>query len=214
MATIGVDIDSTLYDFETPFRDAFFKLAKEQEDSDTMQLLLKGAYHVWDEWRSPADVCGLDMFLQALDIVHSDECILSRKPFEGSVETLQALHNEGHRLRYISNRRPESSAATKQWLEEAGFPVRDPESVVCMMDSKKAHLRDCMYLIDDRPRTLVEFVYGTVHPVKAFGLMYPYNRALTDIPSVYLALTWSGLNHYLVRENVLNEVAYEPLEVS
>jgi FMN phosphatase YigB (HAD superfamily) len=54
MAKIAVDIDSTLYDFETPAREAMFKLYKETGDL----VYKEGAYHPWTEWRSPADVLG------------------------------------------------------------------------------------------------------------------------------------------------------------
>lgn len=208
--TIAVDLDSTVYDFESPFRDAMFILARETGDP----AYLKGAYHIWDEWRSPADVCGMDMFEKALALVHSDECISSRRPFDGCVDTLRALHHNGYKLRYISNRSYDAFSATKNWLDNWGFPIDKNESLICTMASKSTWLADCQYLIDDRPRTLVDFVYSDPRRDKlAFSLMYPYNRGLTDIPNIYLAPTWSGLNHYLVSQHLLNYIAYDPLGV-
>lgn len=215
MSLVAVDIDSTLTEFETPFRDAFFKLAKEAETEEEAELLIKGAYHVWDEYRSPADVCGKELFQQAIDLVHSDECIVSRHPYEGSVATIQALVESGHNIRYISNRNPDSYKATYDWLWQKGFPIEGPHELLCITAAKNTYLAGCRYLIDDRPRTLVEFVYGDTHRRrKAFALLFPFNRALTDLENIFLAPTWGGLNAYLVREGVLSEPAIEPLEVS
>lgn len=213
-ATVAVDIDSTLYDFETPAREAFAKLAEERGDKS----LLRGAYHPWTEWRSPADACGLEVWLDAIAMVHANDVILDQTPFPGSVETCAALVSEGYDLLYVSNRATESYDATLEWLHNCGFPQAD--SLICnQFSDKKAALADCRYLIDDRPKTVVEFVFdydwalrkGAEEPRKAFVPAYPYNQNLTDIPNVYLAPTWAGLNSYMVSKGVLSEPAYRAL---
>jgi hypothetical protein len=217
MAKIAIDIDSTLYDFETPAREGFLKLAQERNDKE----YFKGAYDAWMEWRSPADSMGVDVWLEVIKLCHDAEVIQQQVPFTGAVETCQALINEGHTLMYISNRLTESTEATIDWLNEWGFLPTGEEEIVCMMNDKKRYLVDCQYLIDDRPKTLVEFVYdwdwnGPLHKNlhserrKAFGLKYPYNQALTDIPNVYLAPTWAGIGFYLVGKGVLSEPAVTP----
>ena len=45
---------------------------------------------------------------------------------------------------------------------------------------------------------------------KAFVKGYPYNQALTDVPNVYVAMDWYGINEYLVRKGVLSEAAAVP----
>lgn len=289
MAKIAVDIDSTLYDFSTLCREGFLRLARDRGD-DTLK---RGAYNAWTEWRSPVDASGLQPFLDVLDYCHDNDVILSQTPFLGAVETCQALANEGHELLYISNRRVESTQATREWLEDWEFPLSavcpnstnsdvcsDPDcdfgcgehKLLCMMDEKAEHIADCQYLIDDRPRTVIDFVYdfdwesrlrrqhgritrlgpgegepfyeesvaglqtvldfyydgeGTtdaytkLHAIhnkaadqyvsdnrrRAFVLAYPYNQNLTDIPHLYLAPTWAGLNDYLVGKGVLSKPA-------
>lgn len=269
MAKIAVDIDSTLYDFSTLCREAFIRLAHERDD----RSLLRGAYAAWTEWRSPTDACGVQPFLDVLDYCHDNDTILAQTPFSGAVETCQALAAEGHDLLYISNRRVESTAATEEWLKQWKFPLSEDEhELLCLMDEKRDHIAECQYIIDDRPRTVVDFIYdyewetrlrseakriaslgpnedepyydeamGAMSEAldlfyaeqdnteafekyrelcelaaekyvsntcrRAFVLAYPYNQNLTDIPHLYLAPTWAGLNDYLVGKGVLSKPA-------
>jgi hypothetical protein len=238
MAKIAVDIDSTLYDFETPAREAFFALAEKYDDPTIRQ----GAYHPWTEWRSPADVCGVPIWLEAIALCHDADAILQQVPFAGAVETCQALAYEGHELLYISNRATEAEDATYEWLVRNGFlnsvlsacPGLERAELVVTTGDKTPYMRDCQYLIDDRLKTCVEFVYdfewretfgkvvlstdGTSTAItyppeqarKAFVKAYQYNQAATDIPGLYLAPTWSGLNIYLQSKGVLKERAVLP----
>lgn len=232
MARIAIDCDSTVYDFETPAREAFTKLAEERNDKS----LLRGAYDPWTEWRSPADVCGLEVWLDVIELCHRDEIILAQRPFNGAVETCQALADEGHDLMYISNRATESAQATHDWLFDWGFPLTDGilegeeyhsgHLLKVLSTDKKPLLKNCQYLIDDRPKTVIDFIYdydwqnehGPMHGDdslvrRAFVIAYPYNQALTDIPHIYLAPTWSGINQYLVSKGVLSKPAYHALGV-
>lgn len=203
MSKIAVDLDSTLYDFETPMRQAFFDLAVETGDED----YFKGAYASWDEWRSAADLCGFDAFKEALDRVHADEIILTRTPFEDAAKVLTSLYHEGCEFVYITARDEKCHDATEQWLSE-NFPQG---SLICSHEDKVSQTFDCRYLIDDRTRTMVEFIYrsgeGGWEPGtrKVFGKMYQNNRNLTDIPGIYMAHTWAGIAYYLEREGVLHD---------
>ena len=235
MAKIAIDIDSTLYDFETPAREAFTKLANERND----RTLFQGAYSPWTEWRSPADVCGLEAWLDAIELCHSEEIILAQRPFNGAVETCKALANEGHDLLFISNRAIESAQATHDWLQEWEFPLdggilegeeyHGGHALKVLSTDKKPLIKDCQYLIDDRPKTVVDFIYdldwqnrfGPMHDDainpdlkrRACVIAYAYNQALTDIPHLYLAPTWAGINQYLVSKGVLLAPAYHPLGI-
>jgi hypothetical protein len=220
MSRIAVDIDSTLYDFETPAREAFLTLAEKYDDPTIRQ----GAYHPWTEWRSPADVCGVDIWLEAIALCHDADAILQQVPFAGAVETCQALVREGHELLYISNRATEAEDATYEWLFQNGFLFSEegfgPTELVVTTGDKKPYMESCQYLIDDRLKTCIEFVYDFDWKVasnqypdsarKAFVKAYQYNQAATDVPGLYLAPTWSGLNIYLVSKGVLKERAVLP----
>lgn len=270
MANIAVDIDSTLYDFETPAREAFTKLAEQKNDP----TLNRGAYDPWTEWRSPTDSCGLEIWLEAIALCHDADVIEAQIPFAGAVETCNALRDEGHQLLYISNRAAESTEATQRWLDRWGF-LEDESELVTTTGDKKKYIDHCQYIIDDRPKTVIDFIYdwdwttkikaGADHirragpnpddpryeehiasleaaldayyasdrPAtkqelskieeineaaakafvennsrRAFVLSYPYNYNLTDIPHLYLAPTWAGLNTYMVKKGVLSKPAH------
>lgn len=236
MARIAVDIDSTLYDFETPARDAMLKLYMETGDP----VYKEGVYHPWTEWRSPADVLGLDRWLKAIGLCHQADVIEAQVPFDGAVETCQALMTEGHELLYISNRATESAIATQRWLRNYEFlpdeffsydmsnrfergdnPVH---GLVVTMGDKRPHIANCQYLFDDRLKTCVDFVHDPYWQLehgfrgeegalerKAFVKAYGYNQAGTDLPGMYIAPTWAGLNEYLVTKGLLSKEAFIPL---
>jgi hypothetical protein len=212
MGVIGVDIDSTLYDFEQLARNEFLKHAREQGDKSVQ----RGAYITWTEWRSPTDACGLDVWLEVIDRCHADESILAQQPFDGAKDVLWELYLAGNDLRFISTRDTRCTEATQTWLTACGFPEGE---LICTMDNKIPHLRDVQYLIDDRPKTIVEFIYdfdwknryGSTNADKqrkAFALAFPYNINLTDVPNLYLAPTWYGIHNYLIDKGVLKEAEY------
>lgn len=142
--------------------------------------------------------------MEALAIVHSPEVIKAQRPYESAEEVLITLSKE-HDIFYISNRAPKSQDATEEWLFDLNnFPKAE---VICIMEDKQPYLVDCQYLIDDRCKTLVEFVFNKEwvgRKRQAFGLAFPYNQNLTDVPNIYLAPTWLGLKFYLERKGVLN----------
>jgi hypothetical protein len=177
----------------------------------------------WTEWRSPTDSLGLEKWLGVIAMVHDSEVIRRMTPFPGAVATCQALMEEGHHLLYISNRATEAQEATYDWLLDCGFLRADDDpavDVLCTNENKAPYMAECQYLIDDRPKTVIEFVYShdwawrqngvAEFQRKAFVKGYPYNQALTDIPNVYVAMDWYGINEYLVRKGVLSEAAAVP----
>lgn len=225
MATIAVDIDSTLYDFDTLAREASLKLWQETGDEDYR----RGIYYSSEDWRAPAELLGFEKWVnQVIGRCHDDEMILKQVPFNGAVETCQALLDAGHSLIYISNRKTETEDATREWLVNNAFlpPDQDAKLVVTEGD-KRPFIREAQYLIDDRLKTCVEFVYdyewqfvfgqrGVVKaPMnrdrRAFVLKYAYNQNATDIPGLYVAPTWAGLNVYMHRKGVLPELAVEAM---
>jgi hypothetical protein len=212
-AKFAIDIDSILYDFSTPAREAFLKLSETTGD----RSLLRGTYVSWVEWRTPADVCGLEMWMEVISMCHAPEVILRQKPFAGAVDTLQALVGQGYDLMYCSNRNEEAADATRQWLQQEGFPLGDHVEVRCTMEDKVTYLAECQYIIDDRPKTLIDFIHSpnwdqAKGERKGLSIMYEYNRALTDIPNIFLSPTWAGLAGWLVRKNFLPTPPHTALE--
>ncbi len=215
MATFAVDVDDTLYSFGQLARQVVCEEAARTGD----EQLRAAAYAPWTEWRSPPDHMGLDVWLDIIEKCHTDEMIWSQVPYPGARDTLWNIFNSGHDLVYISNRREDSHGSTSAWLENNDFPNAaftdgDRVSLVCTTGDKTPHVSHCQYLIDDRPKTLVEFVYnydwknkwGSTNEEmrrKGFGLHSEYNRALTDVPGVFLAPNWTLLASHLVRKSII-----------
>jgi 5'(3')-deoxyribonucleotidase len=203
MAKVAVDIDSTLYDFGVLALDMLTKVAIERGDKE----LQKGVYHSWNEWRAPSDVINDELWLEIIGLCHQDNVILDQTPFNHSVDVLRRIFNAGHDIVYISNRAKKTYKATYEWLVKHGFP--QAKSLVCTEENKLPLIVNCQYLIDDRPKTLVQFVYDNnwhgkmLDERKGFGLFYEYNRSLTDVPGVYLAPNWALLEKYIEEKSDL-----------
>jgi hypothetical protein len=206
VAKIAVDIDSTLYDFCGLACRIMGQLAEERGD----ERLRNAAYSTsWTEWRTPIDLAGAEAWQEVVDICHKPAIITDQVPFPGATGALWQVSRAGHEIVYVSNRNPSTHTPTWVWLEAMGFPMPTNGALadlLCHTEDKLASIRDCQYLIDDRPKTLVHFLhspwFGTdVSPKhfarRAFGLVTPYNRGLTDVPGIYLAPNWDLLGRYL-----------------
>lgn len=200
---IYCDLDGTVVDFSAQARKVWMELAQQKGDGS----LLRGAYMTWNEFRSPRDVCGDNVWREIVDKVHSDDSILAQPVLD--VDCVEILNKiaENYELYFISNRRPDSYEATHKWLEKN---FKGWVDLICTEANKNDIMEDGRYLIDDRPRTIVEFRYQyTWHfserntgPRKVFSLLTDYNRNLTDIPNVFLAPNWKGLDYYFKREGI------------
>jgi hypothetical protein len=196
MSVVAIDIDETLYSFDEEIRETFFELAIERGE----KVLLKGAYSLNQEWRNLTDVLGTEIALEAIDRVHSRQQEMT--PFKGAVETVCELA-ENHRIKYVTSRLSRYWDSTDYWLSKNGFPEGD---LVCSTHDKREHLLECQYLVDDRPMTIINFLFDKEWDGpqrKAFGLWRAYNHNLTDIKNVYLAPNWVGLAYYLKRKEVI-----------
>jgi len=202
MSKVAVDIDDSLYDFGGLAQEMIIQLATETND----KRLQKAAYSTWNEWRTPNDVLE-DEWQTIIDMCHRDHVIRSQMPFKNAVTTLRKIFDMGNDIIYISNRSEDAYDATNEWLQMHGFPQSG--SLVCTTEDKASFIYDCQYIIDDRPKTLVEFVYDsnwqeeTTPARKGFGLFCEYNRALTDVPGIYLAPNWTLLEKYIEEKSDL-----------
>lgn len=206
---IAVDVDDTLYPFGDAVREEFFRMAVEKDDKS----ILKGAYAPFTEWRSLSDSLEGDLVYEAILRVHDKA--LKQTPYKGAEEALWGLVDSGHEIVYITSRLEKYFDDTLEWLYAQGFPYAVSDSLICSQGSKMPYIRDCQYLIDDRPETVVDFVTDYTwqrsrslnenpdQARKAFGLWFPYNQALTDIKNVYLAPNWYGISYYLKRKGLI-----------
>jgi len=207
MATVAIDVDDTL---------ARTILADEAAKTGS-DVLKAAAYAPWTQWRTPPDMMGLEEWLRIIDLAHDEDMILQQEPYSNSVAICHQLA-EQHEIVYVSSRNTERYDATLQWLQECDYP---DGVLTCSGHDKTKHLQSCQYIIDDRPSTLVRFVYdydwknkfGSTNKQMeriGFGLQTEFNGALTDVPNIYLAppMNWLLLKHYLVKTGVLADTPY------
>ena len=202
MSKVAVDIDDTLYCFSSLAQDMMIKIILERGEN----IFQRGAYHSWNEWRTPADLLEGE-WQSIIDMCHRDHVIRSQMPFKNAVTVMRKIFDMGNDIIYISNRSEDAYDATYKWLQAHGFP--QSKSLVCTTEDKSQFIEDCQYIIDDRPKTLVQFVYDhnwhgkMIDDRKAFGLLCEYNRALTDVPGIYLAPNWTLLEKYIEEKSDL-----------
>jgi hypothetical protein len=202
MSKVAVDIDDSLYSFNQLAQEMMTKVAIERGD----KVFQSGAYSTWNEWRTPNDLLE-EEWQEIINLCHRDHVIRSQVPFKNAALTLQKVFDMGNDIIYISNRSEDAYNATYDWLVENHFPMA--KSLVCTTEDKAPFIADCQYIIDDRPKTLVEFVYDynwqeeATAARKGFGLFCEYNRALTDVPGIYLAPNWTLLEKYIERKSDL-----------
>jgi hypothetical protein len=205
MSKIAIDIDETLYSFDTAIRNAFFEMAIKADDKSILRL----AYSNNHEWRNLVDH-DAKLAYEAIEIVHTASN--SYQPFPDASWVVEQIAEAGHEIIYIGSRKQEHWNTTKEFLNWNDFPEGE---LICAdpAQSKIPMIWDCQYLIDDRPKTILEFLYdddwsyNSMDPDnperKAFALWRPYNQNLTEVPNLYLAPTWRGLAYYLERKGVI-----------
>lgn len=215
MANIAVDVDDTLYSFSVLARTKLVEMYKETGDKDYKEA----SYGPWMEWRSPPGILGVDKWLKVIDRCHTEEEILKQSPFPYCKDVLRRLEEAGHELVYVSTRNPEAFFATATWLRENDFPEGH---LTCAYGDKTEATRDCKYMIDDRPKNLLQFVYdyhwthrhgvlNVEHQRIGFALKTEYNFQLTDAPNIYLAPDWNMLQYYLEKKGLIDAVANESI---
>lgn len=205
MAKIGVDVDDTLYSFANLARGVLAAEAAKTGD----KKLEAAAYASWPEWRTPVDLLGVEEWLRIIAICHDEEMIRQQQPYQGAADLLTELAVD-HELVYVSSRDRERYVATREWLTTNLFPAGN---LICVDGDKKEALAGCQYLIDDRPRNLIDFIHDPYwfaangNTRKGFGLMTEFNRALTDVKNIYLVPpgNWNMMRHYFVKTGVLKE---------
>lgn len=213
---VALDIDDTLYSFGDLSRGIL-----SEEAARTGDLTLKNAaYSPWTEWRTPPDLMGLETWMDIIAKSHTDEMIFQQNAYAGALEVVWNIYNSGNNIVYCSNRREDSEGATWAWLEKCGFPSpgqgcpKDNVQLVCTSKSKAPYIAHCQYIIDDRPKTLIEFTYdydwknkyGSNNKSlsrKGFGLRKEYNCSLSDVPGIYLAPSWKLMEVYLIDKGVI-----------
>ena len=120
---------------------------------------------------------GAAMWKSCMEEIYFKECPI----FEGALETLQTLEQQGHEIYYITSRPKQYCAQTREWMIAQGFPVKDGHFFCGMKDDEKiANIKALQldYYFDDKP-TVLHTLQNV--PTKIFVIDQSYNRTV-DLP--------------------------------
>lgn len=77
--------------------------------------------------------------------------------FDGTIELLNSLVEDGHDIFYITSRPKQSCERTRQWMKNQGFPIKDDHFFCGMQDEEKIEIIKQLNLdvyVDDKPKVL------------------------------------------------------------
>lgn len=182
---VAVDIDNTIHESDITMNRASMELF-----DSPFRWCKQPEWYTFTDQAMP-----LENALQVFNRMHDRDMIFLTDPYVGAVQGLERIVAGGYEIKYFTDRKADAHDDTRDWLEKYGFPT--PENLLCCKDKRaelKAHADELATIIDDRPRTLIfaRYELGMEH---VFSLKQPYNRALSDVPGVHLADTWTGVAH-------------------
>ena len=134
---------------------------------------------------------GSQMWNSLLEHIYFTDCPV----YEGALEFLQQLEEEGHEIFYITSRPKGHCAKTKEWIKKKGFPVKDDHFFCGMQDQEKIDIIKELkldYYFDDKPAVL-ETVMGV--QTKVFVKDQSYNQHV-NIPRVF---DWKDFSKTLIK---------------
>jgi len=119
---------------------------------------------------------------------HSDDSILTGKPYPGAVETVRAWSEQGHFIHITSHRSQICAEATARWLESLGLPFND---LCCSYDKVSRCVElDIELLIDDSPLNIGA---ALERGIATATIVHPWNAELCEVEDVIAASDWYEL---------------------
>jgi uncharacterized protein len=123
---------------------------------------------------------------------HSDETILSGRPYPGAVETVRAWSEQGHFIHITSHRSTSCAPATASWLASLGLPF---DELFCSYDKIARCVEvDIDLLIDDSPQNISAAIE---RGIATATILHPWNAELCEVEDVIVAQDWSELARLL-----------------
>lgn len=170
----GFDIDDTLINLREHAFHLYNKKLNRNVNLDVFHALKTVEIH---EAFGLEKEIGNAMWNNSMEEIYFTDC----PSFEGALETLKSLDNEGHEIYYITSRPKKYCSQTREWMKEQGFPIKDENFFCGMQDEEKIETikqLDLDYYFDDKPAVL-----QTLNHVKTkvFIKDQSYNQAI-DMP--------------------------------
>jgi hypothetical protein len=129
-----------------------------------------------------------DQLAVCIDESHSDEQILSARPYPDAVETVRAWSAHGHFIHITSHRSTACLPATARWLQDLGLPCDD---LCCSYDKVARCVElDIDILIDDSPLNLSAAIE---RGIATATILHPWNAELCEVEDVLGARDWRDL---------------------
>lgn len=146
----GFDIDDTLINLR---QHAFYLYNKKLNHSVGLEVFneLK-TVEIHEAFGLDKDAGG-KMWVSLMEEIYFTDC----PAYEGAIELLNKLEQEGHDIYYITSRPKQYCAQTRQWIKDKGFPVKDDHFFCGMQDHEKIEIIKNLnldYYFDDKPAVL------------------------------------------------------------
>jgi hypothetical protein len=176
---IAIDVDSTLHHYwdvlsEISLRRFGVELPYEEQ-------------FTWGITRLREDQLAL-----CIEESHSDETILSGRPYPGAVDTIRNWSESGHFIHITSHRSTNCAAATARWLENLGLPF---DELWCSYDKVTRCVElEIDILIDDSPLNIGAAIE---HGIVTATILHPWNVELCEVEDVIGAQDWHELDRLI-----------------
>jgi phosphoglycolate phosphatase-like HAD superfamily hydrolase len=176
--TLGVDVDSTVWDLSAWVCEAVLDVTGETLDPESLST-----------WTHVLDVYGEEETMEIYERALSPDRVRKREPYPGSAEVLRGLQDEGIHIHFI----------THNWDAEAMTPHLEPWlkkhfgpdiGLTVITEDKLGILRElgAFGMVDDRPDTITRVADAGLW---AATMLQPWNRELVkDHPKVYGFTSW------------------------
>lgn len=146
----GFDIDDTLINLRTHAFSLYNQKLGKNIPQEVFQALQRVEIH---EPFGLTETEGATMWNHSMEEIYFTDC----PSFEGALETLQLLAQQGHEIYYITSRPKQYCARTREWMVAQGFPIKDSHFFCGMQDTEKVEIIQKLALdvyVDDKPAVL------------------------------------------------------------
>lgn len=146
----GFDIDDTLIDLRAHAFRLYNKKLGKNVAIEAFHALQRVEIH---ELFGLSDAEGSAMWNNSLEDIYFTNCPV----FEGALETLQTLQQQGHDIYYITSRPKQYCQQTREWMVAQGFPIAEGHFFCGMQDHEKVAIIKELALdvyVDDKPAVL------------------------------------------------------------
>jgi len=179
--TLGVDVDSTVWDLSSWVCEAVLDVTGETLDPESLST-----------WTHVLDLYGEEATMEIYERALSPDRVREREPYPGSTEVLRGLQEEGARIHFIThNWDPEvMTPHLEPWLKQHFGP---DIGLTVTTEDKLGILRElgAFGMVDDRPDTIARVADAGLW---AATMIQPWNRELVeDHPKIYGFGSWHDL---------------------